>query len=251
MSERGSNKPHMNDPVLEALRRYDSCTLSNAIERFDVRPRDTGYLAHDIGCIFPDLPVMVGYAATMTIRARGNVARRDDEPVWRHVLSVPSPRVVVVQDLDDPPGCGAFWGEVMSTIFSALGCEGTVTNGCVRDLQEVREIGFRYFAASVGVSHAYVRWEDVATPVQVGGATVHPGDIIHGDRHGVLLVPSEIVHDLPAAADIVIESEQELIRWVRSSEFTLERLADRRGRAPLAYVGRDPTRANRPPPAEG
>src|SRR5689334_12307404 len=126
----------MANSILDTLRLYDSCTLSNAIERFDVRPRDTGYMSTDVRCIFPDLPVLVGYAATVTIRARGDVARRPDDPLWRHVVSLPGPRVVVVQDLDDPPGAGAFWGEVMSTIFLALGCEGTVTNGCVRDLQE-------------------------------------------------------------------------------------------------------------------
>ena len=217
----------ISNPILDALRRYDSCTLSNAIETFDIRPRDTGYLSPSIRCIFPDLPVMVGYATTMTIRARGNQPRLHDEPLWRHVESVPGPRVVVVQDLDDPPGCGAFWGEVMSSVFTALGCEGTVTNGCVRDLKEVRDIGFRYFAESVGVSHAYVRWEQVGTPVEVGGATVHPGDIVHADRHGVLLIPSEIAKELPAAADKVVEREQNLIRWVRSPEFTIERMADR------------------------
>jgi 4-hydroxy-4-methyl-2-oxoglutarate aldolase len=214
--------------VLETLRRYDSCTLSNAIETFDVRPRDSGYLSPDIRSIFPDLPVMVGYAATVTIRARGKAPRRDDEPLWRHVISLPDPRVVVVQDLDNPPGCGAFWGEVMSSIFTALGCEGTVTNGCVRDLNEVRKIGFRYFAVSVGVSHAYVRWEDVGCPVEVGGTTVRPGDLIHADRHGVLLIPHELAARLPAAADKIIATEQDLIRWVRSRDFAVERLRERR-----------------------
>jgi hypothetical protein len=121
----------MSDPVLEALRRYDSCTLSNAIETFEVRPRDVGYLSNGIQCIFPDLPVLVAYAATATIRARGNVPRPDDELLWRHVLSVRAPRVMVVHDLDEPAGCGAFWGEVMSTIFTALNFEGAVTNGSV------------------------------------------------------------------------------------------------------------------------
>jgi 4-hydroxy-4-methyl-2-oxoglutarate aldolase len=218
----------MSDPVLEALRRYDSCTLSNAIEAFNIRPRDSGYLTVDIRSIFPDLPVMVGYAATATIRARGKAPRPDDEALWRHVLSIPGPRVMVMQDLDDPPGCGAFWGEVMATIFATLGCEGTVTNGCVRDLKEAHLLGFRYFAPSIGVSHAYVRWEDAGVPVTVGGAVVQPGDLVHADRHGVLLVPLEIAVDLPAAADKVIAAEQELITWVRSPEFTVERLAERR-----------------------
>jgi 4-hydroxy-4-methyl-2-oxoglutarate aldolase len=222
----------MSDPIVEGLRLYDSCTLCNAIETFDVRPRDTGYLSHEIRCIFPELPVMVGYAATATMRARGKAARLDDEPLWRHVLLVPAPRVMVVQDLDDPPGCGAFWGEVMSSIFRALGCEGAVTNGCVRDLKAVREVGFRYFAASVCVSHAYGRWEDIGIPVEVGGATVLPGDLIHADRHGVLLVPKEIAAKLPAAADKIVKSEQNLIRWVGSTDFTFDRLAEmRKGRS--------------------
>ena len=217
----------MSDPVLEALRAIDSCTLSNAIETFDVRPRDTGYLSNDIRSIFADLPVMVGYAVTATMRATGNVPVPDDEPLWRHVLSIPAPRVMVVQDLDNPSGCGAFWGEVMSTIFSALDCEGTVTNGCVRDLKESHAIGFRYFAASVCVSHAYVRWEDIGVPVEVGGAIVRPGDLIHADRHGVLLIPNEIAAQLPAAASKIVKAEQELIQWVRSNELSVESLTQR------------------------
>jgi 4-hydroxy-4-methyl-2-oxoglutarate aldolase len=218
----------MSDRVVEALRLYDSCTLSNAIEQFGIRPRDTGYVSHEVRCIFPDLPVMVAYAATATIRARGNEPRRDDEPLWRHVLSVPAPRAMVIQDLDNPPGRGAFWGEVMSTIFTALGCEGTVTNGCVRDLKEVHAMGFRYFANSIGVSHGYVRWEEVGIPVEIGGATVRPGDLIHADRHGVLLVPTEIAESLPAAADRIVEAEQSLIHWVRSRDFTVEGLVEKR-----------------------
>lgn len=171
---------------------------------------------------------MVGYAATLTMRARGNERRPDDEPLWHHVISIPSPRVVVVQDLDNPPGCGAFWGEVMSTVFKALECEGTVTNGCVRDLKEAHDIEFRYFAASVGVSHAYVRPEEIGIPVEVGGAWVRPGDLIHADRHGVLLIPIDIAAQLPATADKIINGEQELIRWVRSSDFTVEGLVEKR-----------------------
>jgi 4-hydroxy-4-methyl-2-oxoglutarate aldolase len=219
------------DPrVLEALKRYDSPTLSNAIETFDVRPRDEGFASMDIRCMFPELGVMVGYAATATIRAVGDGQRVDHSPrLWALVRSLPAPRVVVIQDLDDRPGQGAFWGEVQSTIYKALGCVGTVTDGCVRDLKEVREMGFQFFARGQGVSHAYVRLESVGQPVRVGGLAVRPGDLIHGDQHGVLLVPREIAAELPAAADRVIEREQEFIRWVRSPDFDPDRLAEMRG----------------------
>lgn len=144
--------------VLEALRRYDTPTLSNAVEAFDIRPRDEGFASIEIGCLFPDLGPMVGYAATATIRARGQ-GSEDQSPLWAHVQSVPGPRVVVVQDLDDPPAHGALWGEVNANLFKALGCAGVVTDGCVRDLKEVRELGFHFFARGPGVSHAYVRVE--------------------------------------------------------------------------------------------
>ena len=215
--------------VLEALRRYDSPTLSNAIETFDVRPRDEGFASMDIRCLFPDLGTMIGYAATATIRARGRGEGDGDHSLlWALVRSLPEPRAVVVQDLDDPPGHGAMWGEVQSSIYKALGCAGTITDGCVRDLKEVREMGFHFFARGPGVSHAYVRLESVGEPVRVGGLTVRSGDLVHADQHGVLLVPVEIAAELPAAADRIIEREQAFIRWVRSAEFDPDRLAEMR-----------------------
>jgi len=213
--------------VLEALRRHDTPTLSNAIETFDVRPRDEGFANMEVRCMFPDLGVMVGYAATATIRARAR-GTSNEAALWAHVRSLPAPRVVVVQDLDDPPGHGAMWGEVQSNIFRALGCQGAITNGCVRDLAEVRELGFHLFARGPGVSHAYVHVVSAGDPVTVGGLTVHPGDLVHADQHGVLLIPIGIAPDLPGAAERVIEREQTFLRWVRSPEFDPDQLAEMR-----------------------
>jgi len=216
--------------VLDALRRYDSPTLANAIETFDIRPRDEGFASLDVRCMFLELGVMVGYAATAMIRARGRGQGADRSPsLWALVRSLPAPRVVVIQDLDDPPAHGAFWGEVQSTIYKALGCAGTVTDGCVRDLKEVREMGFHFFARGAGVSHAYVHLESVGEPVQVGGLTVSPGDLLHGDQHGVLLIPRQIAADLPDAAARIVDREQTFIRWVRSPQFDPDKLAERRG----------------------
>jgi 4-hydroxy-4-methyl-2-oxoglutarate aldolase len=218
----------MPDELLEALRRYDTPTLANAIEEFDVRPRDEGFANLEIRCMFPELGVMVGYAATATIRAGGISRGGDQSPLWGHVRSVPGPRVVVVRDLDEPAPHGALWGEVNATIFQRLGCAGVVTDGIVRDLTEARGMGFHFFARGPAVSHAYVRVESVGEPVQMAGLTVSPGDLIHADQHGVLLVPREIVRELPAAADRVIEREQTFLRWVRSPEFDPDRLAEMR-----------------------
>src|SRR3990172_8797056 len=185
--------------VLEELRQFSTPTVSNGIEVFGVRGRNEGFMDAGVRCIFPGLGPMVGYAATATIRAAQPGERRPPPELWAHVQSVPAPRIVVIQDLDDPPGVGAFGGEVNSNIQRALGCLGTVTNGSVRDLDEVRALGFHLFAGSVGVSHAYLHIMEVGGPVTIGGLTVRRGDLLHGDQHGVLSVPIEIAAELPAA----------------------------------------------------
>jgi len=222
------------DDLLQALARYDSPTLANAIETFDMQSRDIGFADNRIKCMFPELGRMVGYAATATIVARGapapDWAGAGNNELYAYVGTIPAPRVVVVRDLDDPPAHGSLWGEVHATIFTALGCVGCVTDGSVRDLDEARGMGFHFFASGPSVSHAYVRVETIGEPVEIGGLEIAPGDLLHADQHGVLKIPPEIAADLPAAADRVIETEQALLHWVRSDEFDPDRLAEMRAR---------------------
>ncbi len=222
------------DDLLQSLARYDAPTLANAIETFDVQPRDVGFADSRIRCMFPELGRMVGFASTATIVSRGEPdpdwAGAGNDGLYAHARATRAPRIVVVKDLDDPPAHGSLWGEVHATIFGALGCVGCVTDGAVRDLDEARGMGFHFFAAGPAVSHAYVRVEAVGEPVEIGGLVVAPGDLLHADQHGVLRIPLEIAAELPAAADRVIESEQALLRWVRSDDFDADRLAEMRAR---------------------
>ncbi len=139
------------------------------------------------------------------------------------MVAAPSPRVAVIQDLDDPP-VGAFWGEVQSNIHKALGCLGCVTNGGVRDLREVEPLGFQYFAGSVMVSHAYVHMVDFGTPVTIGGLEIKPGDLIHADLHGVQVIPEEIARAIPDAAEKIIAKERTIISLCQSPAFELNDL---------------------------
>ena len=214
---------------LAELRLYSSPTLANAVETFDLQPRTAGFMSSEIRCVFPEMGPMVGYAYTATIRARteppsGAAALRP--ALWRELENVPSPRVIVIQDLDDPPGVGAFWGEVQGNIHRALGCIGTVTNGSVRDLDEVRALGFHFFAGSVGVSHAYVHLVEIGIPVQVGGVTVRPGDLVHGDQHGVLLVPPAVADRVAEGVDRVERVERQIIAYCQSPGFSRQGLED-------------------------
>jgi regulator of RNase E activity RraA len=216
--------------LLERLRALDGCTVANAIETFDVRLRNTGFADSHVRCMFEELPPMVGYAATARIRTsdppmegHGYHERTD---WWDHILSISEPRIVVVQDIDSHPGRGSFVGEVHANIFLALGCAGLVTNGAVRDLPPVRACKFPLFAGCVSVSHAYAHIFDFGGTVEVGGLRIHPGDLIHGDRHGVQTVPREIADKIPAVAKQLLEKEQQLIALCRSTKFTVEKLRE-------------------------
>ena len=215
------------DDVLKQLGRLSTPTVSNAIELFNVRGREHGFTDSTVRCIFPELGVMTGYAVTLRMSASTPPPPDGIETsfrYWKSVLDTPAPRVVVVQDADDPPGVGAFWGEVNANIHRALGCVGAVTNGSVRDLDEVKEMGFHLFAGSVAVSHAYNHIVDFGKAVRVGGLEVKPGDLIHADEHGVLLVPKDIAPRIPEAAAMIAEREREVIELARGKSFTLEEL---------------------------
>jgi len=215
----------MESQSLEALRALSTPTVSNAIELFKIRPPNHGFMSPSIRCLFPEFGVMAGYAVTGRFAANQpavqSVSRYDS---WKQILQIPEPRVIVLQDMDQPPGVGAFFGEVMANIHKRLGCVGAVTNGHVRDLDEVRALGFQFFAGGVCVSHAYVHLLDFGAPVEVGGLLVRSGDLIHADKHGVLVVPGEIAGQIPSAAARVTEREQRIIAHCQASDFSLEQL---------------------------
>jgi len=214
---------------LQEFSRLSTCIVASAIETFRLRLPNTGFADSTIRCIFEDQPPLAGYAATARIRSatppmEGHGYNYERSEWWNHILSVPGPRVVVLEDLDDPPGLGAFIGEVNANILRALGCVGLVTNGSVRDLQDVRLTGLQLFAGNVSVSHAYAHIFDFGGPVIVGGLTIEPGDLIHGDRHGIQTIPLEIAEKVPAAADAISQRRKRLVGVCRSADFTTERL---------------------------
>jgi 4-hydroxy-4-methyl-2-oxoglutarate aldolase len=213
--------------VIDALRKISSPSIANGIETFKIRPRNVGHMSSEIKCLFPELGPMVGYAVPCVIRA-------EHEPIkdhrastygwWDYVQTIPAPRVIVVHDIDEPRGQGAQWGEVQANIHKALGCVGVVTDGSVRDLEEVRALGFQFAAAHVSVSHAYVHMVDFGLPVKVGGLWLKPGELVHGDQHGVLTIPKEIAGQVAEAVAKVEADERKIIGLCQSPDFSAERL---------------------------
>jgi len=213
--------------MIDALKKISSPSVANAIETFNVRPRNQGNMSSEIRTLFSELGPLVGYAVTAVIRAEPQPLeghRASTFGWWDYVLSIPAPRVIVVHDLDEPRGQGAQWGEVQANIHRALACAGVVTDGSVRDLDEVRALGFQFAAAHISVSHAYVHMVDFGLPIKVGGLWVKPGDLIHADQHGAVTIPAEIAPRIPEAVVKVEADERKIISLCKSPTFSADGL---------------------------
>ena len=173
---------------------------------------------------------MVGYAATARLRSGeppiGGGSFHDRADFWNSILKIPAPRILILEDMDKPPGRGAFVGDMHAAILKALGCIGYLTNGAVRELPAVHAMGVQLFAGSVAVSHAYAHIFDFGATVRVGGMEVHPGDLLHGDRHGVLTVPMEFATKIPDVAARLQRVERTVIDFCRSSAFSVAKLRE-------------------------
>lgn len=213
---------------IRALRLLDSCAVANAVETFNRRLRNEGFANGSVRCHFPEMEPMVGYAATIKIRgsapptADGLYPDRTDW--WDYILSLPFPRVVVVQDAETRTGLGSLLGEVHVNILKSLGCVGAVTNGSVRDLPQCRKLGFQLYSGGVTVSHAYVHIVEFGRPVEVAGLKVESGDLLHGDQHGFLKIPCDLVPEIPAVAARIRQKEETIIGICQSGDFSVEKL---------------------------
>lgn len=222
--------PLLTEGELDALRQFDTCMVANAVETFNVRLHNTGFTNASIRCMFEDAPPMVGYAATARLRSGdppmvgSTFHERGD--FWNTIFRIPAPRILVLEDKDNPPGRGAFVGDMHAAILKALGCIGYVTNGAVRELPSVRAMGMQLFAGNVAVSHAYAHIFDVGASITIGGMEVRPADLLHGDRHGVLTIPAKIAGAIPAVAAEMQRAEKTVINFCRSREFSVAKLGE-------------------------
>jgi 4-hydroxy-4-methyl-2-oxoglutarate aldolase len=214
--------------ILDFLRRTDTCSVSNAIETFNVRMRNEGFIQGGIKCMFPAMPRVVGYAVTGRIcTAAPPIAKPcyyQNIEWWEYVAAMPSPKIVVLADADPAPGVGAFFGEIHTQISKALGCVAYVTNGTVRALPAIQAANFQCFAAGSGVSHAYAHLIEIGEAVEIGSLQIRSGDLLHADCHGVQKIPMETAAGLPAVVAEIAARESELIKLCTEPDFSIEKL---------------------------
>jgi 4-hydroxy-4-methyl-2-oxoglutarate aldolase len=223
--------PPVGEKNVAFLKSVDSPTIANAIEPFKVRDRTEGFIGGEVRALFPEMPPMVGTALTVTMtNTRGALA--DRENYWRmyEALSqMPAPSVLVVQEVSGAPSRCALAGEVMTTMAMRLGAVGMVTDGGLRDVHEVRRLGFAYFARYVVVSHGNFGVVDVGGPVTLDGQEVKTGDILHGDANGIVIVPREVLDGLPEAVQEVRTRERATMEFINGPEFTVGAARKRAG----------------------
>lgn len=209
--------------TLAQLAKYDTPTVCNVIELFDIRPRQTGYMNASIRACFPKLPPMVGYALTSTFRSlappRSGDAYAGLTDQVEQFANLPGPPVMVFQDLDEPTAAATF-GEVMCTMYKSFGSAGLITSGAGRDLDQVEVLDYPVFTNGTICSHGNCHIPQINVPVTVGGIAIHPGDLLHGDLNGVTTIPIEIASEIPEACAELMLAEQVVLDYCRSTNPT-------------------------------
>lgn len=221
----------LTDAQIQELKAIDTPTVCNAIEKFKVRGRVQGFMGMDIRCLLPELGTMVGYAVTVTVDSTTEGAPLDTQAWfnWMKAMEAsPKPVVVVFKDIGPFPRKSAHLGEVMATIAARLGVVGVVTDGGLRDIVEVRQVGLQCFAKGLVASHGNPRLIEVGVPVTVDGVRIEPGDLLHGDANGVTAIPREIAGQVAQAAAEIRAEEAGLMAYIRSPEFKVEEYFKRR-----------------------
>jgi regulator of RNase E activity RraA len=211
------------------LRQFDTPTICNALEVASGSRELSGFTQQTLIAASPGLPAIVGFARTSTIRCTtpydADQRRSKQLSYYEYIAKPDQPSIAVVQDIDERPGLGAFWGEVNTHIHWGLGCTGTLTNGSMRDLDAMQP-DFQCLAGSLSPSHAWVQVVETGIPVDIFGMSIVDGDIVHADRHGAVVIPKQYLDKLPAAIDLMARREQVLLDAARRPDFDMSTLKD-------------------------
>lgn len=218
--------------VLAKLASFDTPIICNVIELFAIRPYTSGFMDARIKACFPEMPPVVGFAATATFRSSAppppgmDVYDNIEKQVERFGELSGAP-VVVFQDLDDP-AVSATFGEIMCTTYQSFGSVGLITSGAGRDLDQVRRIGYPVFTGGTICAHGYCHTPDVHVPVRVGGVMVIPDDLIHADVNGVTTIPKEIAAEVAEVGDAYVAAEMVIINALKEFGADLKKLQQAR-----------------------
>ena len=215
--------------LLDRLSKVDTPTVCNAIEVAQGKRGFNAFTKSTMLSSNPNFGSFVGYARTAKISGINEPTETTEEikekrmAYFRHMATGCEPKIAVVEDEDFPNCVSAWWGEVHTAVHKGLGISGAITNGVMRDLNDL-EPGFPVLAGSVGPSHAFVRATNIGTKIQIFDLEIKNGDLIHADRHGALVIPPEVIPSLESALERLISTEQLILGPAREPDFNIEKL---------------------------
>jgi 4-hydroxy-4-methyl-2-oxoglutarate aldolase len=226
----------MQQDITDVLSQFDTCILADALDRIGLQMHNKGFTSPGLQCFTARCGSFVGYAATARVRA-------SDPPMtghrktghmyfrhtawWQEISRMPSPRLIVIEDIDRRAGSGSCMGKIGAAVFSALHCVGAITNGAVLEIEDVSSTGFGLFAGHLSPARAYAHLVDHSSTVVINGLTISPGDLLAADRHGVLSIPPEALPKLAEIALEIQERKRTFVSFCQSSEFSLETMESR------------------------
>lgn len=205
------------------LKRWNTPTIYNGWEMISSTERTSGTInMEETRDFMPLFGPMVGRAVTVKIETTNHNNPTLRKAAWddwlAFVADLPGPKIVVMQDVDTRPGIGSFWGEVSANMHRSLGCVGAIVDGAIRDVDEMTNAGFKALARRLCVGHLYawpVQW---GTSVDVFGATVETGMLMHADKHGFIGIPDRDEQALLAAVRAMDDNECDTV--IPAARFT-------------------------------
>lgn len=218
----------MQPELLTLLQSVDTPTVCNAIEVIEGKRGFSRFTRGTMLASDPNAGPIVGYARTARIAAlepskeAPDIIRDRRMNYYRHMSEGPRPAIAVIEDMDGEDALGAFWGEINTTVHKGLGLSGALTNGVMRDLGDLPK-GFQVIAGSIGPSHGFVHVREIGTPVTVFGLTVNDGELVHADRHGAVVVPTDYMTEIGDAVKKLMATEQIVLGPARAADFDFKK----------------------------
>ncbi|HCE75101.1 MAG TPA: hypothetical protein DEP04_00605 [Dehalococcoidia bacterium] len=222
---------YLSEDQIRKLKEIDTPTVANAVETHPSRLNTEGFMGWDIRCQFPDMGIMVGQAVTATLNTT-TTGKQKSRSGWHDCLktieAMPVPAVIVAKDIGPRPHHGCHFGDGMATVAKKVGAVGLVTDGGVRDVETVHEMGFQMFSVGLVPAHGNFGLDETNVPVEVGGVLVNVGDVVHADMNGVVVFPIGLVDHVIGEAENVTARESEMMEWVNSENFNLDQYIEGR-----------------------
>lgn len=215
---------------LDTLCQMESSVVANAIDRLGIRPATSGFASAAIRCLSPGAPRVVGHAVTCTedTTTPRMTPGRGLADLYRAVAAIPTPSIIAIKDVGLDRLRSVHLGAVMATATYRLGAVGFLSDGAVRDIEDIREKvpGYQVFAAGTVPAEGAPHIIEIGGFVEICGLGIQHGDLLMMDADGIISVPVEHLDDILRISAEITEFEHARFQYIFSDAFTIDGLVN-------------------------